>query len=807
MKLFKNTILSFIVILLITVNANAQQILESKAGIASDNFGWAMGMSGDGNWLALSKHPGANFPALFEIYKRSGNTFVIFQVVTTQQNISFDGFEFSTDGNRLAVIKGAGFQRQGEALVYELQGSEFVKIGNSIREENRLESFGNSGAAFSFSDDGSTLAIGTRDYDLTEDNGLIEIYEYNGTDWVDKGSRVYGEDNQRIGRDVALSADGNKLVVSNSPASASVIRMTNIYEFENGDWQLIGEVEDCGGPVRITGDGNRVITICDGESHFLELIDNEWQETLPRINHAEVIPFSTGPLETDMTPDGHHFLFSNGDGTVYMFELIQGNWVQNAGVYLNTQQKLLFGSGLQLDDDASRMVIGQAQYNDLGGRVFHMIPGEQRGVQIRPFLDKNLNGIKDDVEPYIIEVTLTVDEAYTLLPTPFGYLLTGSDGLHRVSLSIGSEFDLGEEFIEIQLGAFGSYDLPLQISEIGPEFEFRAYSSNYICNSFAKFLFDIPTWLGNARRLVIELHDKDLAEGGNVIESWDEELLSCESLILSTLVQLPDETATGDILNFAFVVKEYDLATGDFLETYIKDLAGILLCAVDPNDKLVTPIGREPNDLTHKDETLNYRIRFQNTGNLPATNIYLLDKIDENLDIKSFKVIDASHELTAVEMDDDRLVKFYFDNINLPDSINNEPESHGYVEFMIKPYPDLPELTEINNQAEIYFDLNEPIVTNETRSVLTTFPRTTLTDENIEWTDFMISPNPTNDRLLWSQDLNILSYKVFDSVGRIYMEESGLDNYSISVSHLPTQLYWITLETKEGYYKSSFVKQ
>ncbi|MBK9490010.1 MAG: hypothetical protein IPO07_15465 [Haliscomenobacter sp.] len=59
-----------------------------------------------------------------------------------------------------------------------------------------------------------------------------------------------------------------------------------------------------------------------------------------------------------------------------------------------------------------------------------------------------------------------------------------------------------------------------------------------------------------------------------------------------------------------------------------------------------------------------------------------------------------------------------FKNINLPDSTNNEPESHGFVSFRIKDRSGLAEKTTIDNTAYIYFDQNPAIVTNTTQNIM-----------------------------------------------------------------------------------------
>ena len=59
-----------------------------------------------------------------------------------------------------------------------------------------------------------------------------------------------------------------------------------------------------------------------------------------------------------------------------------------------------------------------------------------------------------------------------------------------------------------------------------------------------------------------------------------------------------------------------------------------------------------------------------------------------------------------------------FNDINLPDSTSNEPESHGYIKFKVSPQADMVEGTQVENFADIFFDFNDPIRTNTT---LTTF--------------------------------------------------------------------------------------
>ncbi len=128
----------------------------------------------------------------------------------------------------------------------------------------------------------------------------------------------------------------------------------------------------------------------------------------------------------------------------------------------------------------------------------------------------------------------------------------------------------------------------------------------------------------------------------------------------------------------------------------------------DPNDKQVSPSGL--TDTSNYE--LTYTIRFQNTGNAPAQHVYVLDTLDQNIDESTFQLLTYSHE-PQIQIIGKR-VRFNFPNINLPDSVNNEPMSHGFVQYRVKRKNNLPIGTQIHNTAYIYFDFNPPVQTNTT---------------------------------------------------------------------------------------------
>jgi len=141
-------------------------------------------------------------------------------------------------------------------------------------------------------------------------------------------------------------------------------------------------------------------------------------------------------------------------------------------------------------------------------------------------------------------------------------------------------------------------------------------------------------------------------------------------------------------------------------------------CAVDPNDKLVAPKGCGPFGNISRGEPLNYSINFQNTGTAPAHNIVLRDAIDSDLDITTLRILASTHIITRVEIIPDNSMIISYDGIELPDSTSNLQGSIGSVVFSISPKNNVPDGTAIINQAGIYFDYNEVVLTNTTLNTI-----------------------------------------------------------------------------------------
>lgn len=257
---------------------------------------------------------------------------------------------------------------------------------------------------------------------------------------------------------------------------------------------------------------------------------------------------------------------------------------------------------------------------------------------------------------------------------------------------------------------------------------------------------------------------------------------------------MPDFTHIGDTIMFAAMLQSDGYIFTD--TTY-----AIHTCSFDPNDKSVWPAGILSSHYTLRDTPLEYTIRFQNTGNDFAQNIIITDTLSPWLDINSFEFISSSHPADVNLYSDGRLI-FYFTDIYLPDSCNNEPASHGFVKFSIKPKYDIPENTVINNTANIYFDYNPPVITeNVFNTIVSVLPAGIIDADPFSASDVRIYPNPTNGKFNIRNSTGIKSIEIMSLLGEriliIKPKEFNAD-LEINLSDYPAGVYIIKID--DGHY-------
>ena len=176
----------------------------------------------------------------------------------------------------------------------------------------------------------------------------------------------------------------------------------------------------------------------------------------------------------------------------------------------------------------------------------------------------------------------------------------------------------------------------------------------------------------------------------------------------------------------------------------IRIMCDTVVSSFDPNDKKVEPAdGLTPTEIAEGKE-LFFTIRFQNTGNFPAERVRITDMIDTALYWPSLRFVAASHEVSSFELRPGGLLEILFDDIFLPDSVNSEPESHGFVTYAVQRNKQFNAFHAVTNMAAIYFDFNEPVFTNEVSFTLPDETTVSTSEPKAEKTEaqLLIFPNP-----------------------------------------------------------------
>lgn len=189
-------------------------------------------------------------------------------------------------------------------------------------------------------------------------------------------------------------------------------------------------------------------------------------------------------------------------------------------------------------------------------------------------------------------------------------------------------------------------------------------------------------------------------------------------LLVDMTVGTSIPVSIGNVLiSYAVVDSNGDADTVNNTDSLQQQVTG----SFDPNDKTEIHGDYISKAEVENGQYLEYTIRFQNTGTDTAFTVYIRDTLDSRLQWSSAEAISASHPY-SIRVKDGRYVECVFQNILLADSNRNEPASHGYITYRIRPKINLSIGDIIRNSASIYFDFNAPIKTN---TVKTTVVKTT----------------------------------------------------------------------------------
>ena len=215
----------------------------------------------------------------------------------------------------------------------------------------------------------------------------------------------------------------------------------------------------------------------------------------------------------------------------------------------------------------------------------------------------------------------------------------------------------------------------------------------------------------------------------------------------------------------------------------------------DPND--ITCLEGSVVAPTEIGKYLHYIINFENTGTYQAENIVIKDEIDAaQYDLNSLQVLSSSASITTRLTNN--IAEFIFKNINL------DSGGHGNILLKIKSKNTLVQGDMVSKKANIYFDYNFPVATNNADTVFQSlntpdFPK----DATIS-----VYPNPVKDTLVVTSQFAVKSVELYDVQGRLL--QTQLTKETRTVLDMSAQIkgvYFIKITTEKGIKVEKVVKE
>ena len=312
-------------------------------GEAEDDYsalGVSISLSGDGNIVAIgaSGNDGdGSDSGHVRVYEYDDTQTTVSPIGWRKRGGDIDGeaendksgYSVSLSSNGLIVAIGAHLNdgdgsNSGHVRVYEWNGASWSQKGADIDGE---ASGDQSGFSVSLSADGETVAIGAlyNDGDNGTMSGHVQVYDYDGSSWSQKGGDIDGEALADLsGYSVSLSGDGDVVAIgaNANDGNGSASGHVRVYEYDDTQttvspigWRKRGD--DIDGEEARDESGRSVSLSADGNTVAIGATKNDGNGVSS--GHVRVYTYSI-PCLTEtcniLTPNGYRNVSSLKSGDV-----------------------------------------------------------------------------------------------------------------------------------------------------------------------------------------------------------------------------------------------------------------------------------------------------------------------------------------------------------------------------------------------------------------------------------------------------------------------------------------------------------
>jgi hypothetical protein len=330
-------------------------------------------------------------------------------IVGPSGSYSGNNIELSNDGSRVAIGAKSDRGDRGSVFIYEFDGTNWNMLGSAIQGTIQQ---GEAGSGLALSGDGSTVAVGSPS--ANSSNGYVSVHRYNAETktWDTLGTPFESQTKSRIGGAVALSLDGNRVVMGgriHDVGQFDYAGVVRVYDLVDGDWQLSGELSGLdyydrfGDDVDISDDGTRIMVgafTSDGQFSTNDKRDigqvTVWEQSGSGwIEIGNIV----GEKQSDqlgssvkMSGDGNVIIMGvpgsddngpNAGGIKVQIWNPDNNEFQPVGVDVGGEcGSDKFGESVAINVDGSRIIAGSRlnSYYEGHSRVFQVMEGEGDGT-------------------------------------------------------------------------------------------------------------------------------------------------------------------------------------------------------------------------------------------------------------------------------------------------------------------------------------------------------------------------------------------------------------------------------------------
>jgi uncharacterized repeat protein (TIGR01451 family) len=489
---------------------------------------------------------------------------------------------------------------------------------------------------------------------------------------------------------------------------------------------------------------------------------------------------------------------------------VQSNYAFTGITYgLGQVESYGYNIGAQFDSTSLQSV----KYNTITGTMF---------------IDKNSNGIKDSTE-----VFFTNGKVQQIKPGVDTLSVYSSNGRFMMYVDTGTYISRvlsNVQYFQVvpatRTSSFGTYfntdtvqfalqpipgirDLSVQLSALTPARPGLKVTYRLTYKNNGTDVADAQLTLLKSNKLI---YDSAYVTPASIVGDtlkWNITTLvpgQSASINVRFIVMSPPAATINDTIRLKATITSAVTDTTPLNNT--ANLVQRLRGSYDPNDKRENHDGQVLLPAIANGEYLQYTIRFQNTGNDTAFHIVVRDTLDAKLDWNSLVMVGSSHD-NQLNINDGRYCSWVFNDIKLPDSNRNEPMSHGFITYMIKPKATIAVGDILNNTAHIYFDHNMAVITNT--------EATTVVNEAlpVKLLHFTASRRQKQNLLQWSttQEVSFSHFELQRSTnGRLFSKigtiaaGGGTYEYADDLFEKTYNYYRLKLVDKDGKFTYSPVR-